>query len=157
MRRGAPSKYDPKNTPRLAGWLARDGKIDDEIADALGITRSTLAEWKKKYPELSDALRKNKDVVDRQVEDSLLKRAMGYDYEKTELEVHVVGDKEFKKKKVIQMHVSPDPVSCIFWLKNRKPDAWRADIKTLDFEKGKGEINQLFDQMKKEAPVAAST
>jgi len=157
MKRGAPSKYDPKNTPRLAGWLARDGKTDDEIAEALGIRRSTLAEWKKKYPELSDALRKNKDVVDRQVEDSLLKRAIGYDYEKTEIEAQMVGGKEVKKKKVTQMHVSPDPISCFFWLKNRKPDVWRADMKAMDFEKAKGEINQMFDQMKAEAAVAPST
>ena len=146
-RRGAPSKYN-KQTPTTAGWLARDGKTDDEIAEALGISRSTLAEWKKKYPELSDALKENKEVIDRKVEDSLLKRATGYNYEKTEIEAAMQGNREVKKKKVIQMHVPPDPVSCFFWLKNRKPDVWRADMKSLDFDKAKGEINDLFNRMK---------
>lgn len=147
MTRGAPSKYD-KQTATTAGWLARDGKTDDEIAEALGISRSTLAEWKKKHPELSDALKRNKDFIDRQVEDSLLKRATGYDYEKTEIEAAMQGNREVKKKKVTQMHVSPDPVSCFFWLKNRKPEQWRADLKSLDFDKMKGEVTDLFNQMK---------
>ena len=146
-RRGAPSKYD-KQTAITAGWLARDGKTDEDIAAALVIVVSTLNEWKKKYPELSEALRRNKEFVDRQVEDSLLKRATGYNYEKTEIEAAMQGSREVKKKKVIQMHIPPDPVSCFFWLKNRKPDVWRADMKSLDFDKMKGEVTDLFNQMK---------
>ena len=64
----------------LAGW-ARQGLIDDQIAGNMGIARSTLSEWKKKYSALSDALKKGKEVVDIQVENALLKRALGYTYD----------------------------------------------------------------------------
>ena len=159
MKRGAPSKYDEKESPRLAGWLARDGKTDKEIASGLGIAESTINEWKKKYPEFSESLKDNKAVIDNKVEDSLLKLCLGYDYEKVELEAHVSGGKEYKKKKTTTMHVSPDPTSIIFWLSNRKKDAWKrnAAVGDIDFEKAKGEISQIFDDMKRGAGTAPST
>lgn len=147
MKRGPKTKYD-KQTAITAGWLARDGKTHEEIAEALGIAESTFHEWLKKYPELSEAIKNNKDVSDNRVVDSLYKRAIGYDYEKTEIEVHVIGEKEFKKKKVIQMHVPGEPTAMIFWLVNRQPDKWKRNPQFIDFEKAKGEINALFDQMK---------
>ncbi|MCM1245993.1 MAG: DNA-packaging protein [Roseburia sp.] len=60
--------------------LARDGLTDEQIAEKIGISRSTLNEWKKKYPDISDTLKRGKDVVDRQVENALLRRALGYRY-----------------------------------------------------------------------------
>ncbi len=62
---------------KIEGW-ARDGLIDEQIAKNMGISVSTLYEWKKKYPEISDALKKGKEVVDREVENALFKRAIGY-------------------------------------------------------------------------------
>ena len=64
----------------LEGW-ARDGLTDEQIAHNMGISRSTLNQWKEKYPDISDTLKKGKEVVDRQVENALLKRALGYHYD----------------------------------------------------------------------------
>lgn len=64
----------------LSGW-ARDGLTDEQIAHNIGISRSTLNEWKKKYSDISDTLKRGKEVVDRQVENAMIKNAMGYDYE----------------------------------------------------------------------------
>lgn len=63
----------------LEGW-ARDGLTDEQIAQCMGIVPSTLYEWKKKHSEISEALKKGKAVIDRQVENALLKRALGYSY-----------------------------------------------------------------------------
>lgn len=57
-----------------------DGLTDEQIAKNIGVTPSTLYEWKKKYSEFSEALKRGKEVVDRQVENALLKRALGYQY-----------------------------------------------------------------------------
>lgn len=46
------------------GW-ARDGLTDEQIAYNIGIRRPTLYDWEKKYPDISDALKKGKEVVDR--------------------------------------------------------------------------------------------
>lgn len=62
---------------KLEGW-ARDGLTDEQIAHNVGIRRPTLYDWKNKHPDISDALKKGKEVVDREVEGSLLRRARGY-------------------------------------------------------------------------------
>jgi hypothetical protein len=54
---------------------------NEQIAHNIGITRQTLNEWKKKFPSISDTLKRGKEVVDRQVENALLKRALGYKYD----------------------------------------------------------------------------
>ena len=70
----------------LQGW-ARDGLTDEQIASNVGIATSTLYEWKKKYKDISEALKKGKEVVDIEVENALLKRALGYEYEETTTEI----------------------------------------------------------------------
>jgi hypothetical protein len=105
---------------KIQGW-ARDGLIDEQIAHNMGITTKTLYEWKNKYGEISEALKKGKEVVDRQVENALLKRALGYTYDETTYEDGV-------ETKRVTKEVTPDTTAQIFWLKNRKPTEWRDKI-----------------------------
>lgn len=120
---------------RLEGW-ARDGLSDEQIAKNVGINKATLYEWIKRFPDISAAIKKGKAPVDFEVENALLKRALGYDYEEetTEIEevpsgkVDAMGQPIMKTKrhiKRIKRHVPGDPAAQIFWLKNRKPDRWR--------------------------------
>lgn len=106
----------------LSGW-ARDGLTDEQIAHNMGISRSTLNEWKKKYSDISDTLKRGKDVIDYEVENSLLKRALGY----RTTEIVRVRDKSGKLKSIreIERDIIPDTTAQIFWLKNRRPDRWR--------------------------------
>ena len=108
---------EPDGLLRLEGW-ARDGLTDEQIAHNMGIHVSTLYEWKKKYSELSDALKNGKEVVDILVENALLKRALGYKYDE-------VTKENGQITKVVTKEVVPDTTAQIFWLKNRKPDEWR--------------------------------
>ena len=111
----------PEGLLKIEGW-ARDGLTDEQIAKNIGISRSTLNVWKDRYSDISDALKKGKDVIDRQVENALLKRALGYEYEevKEKSEDGVITERTVTKKEVV-----PDTTAQIFWLKNRKPDKWR--------------------------------
>jgi hypothetical protein len=143
---GAPSKYNGDDTVKLAGWFARDGVTFDEIAKRLGVSRSTFQLWIKKYPELSDAIKTSKESARYTVEDSLFKRANGYNYEKTEIEVQMLGGKEVKKKKVTTMHVPGDPACMIFYLKTQWKDKYGET--PIEFDKAKGEITDLFNQWK---------
>lgn len=54
----------------LQSW-ARNGLLDEAIAKKIGINKSTLYEWKKKYKDFADALKKGKEVVDIEVENVL--------------------------------------------------------------------------------------
>lgn len=78
-----PGKYQQWITEegliKIEGW-ARDGLTDEQIAHNIGIQRTTLYDWKNKYPDITDTLKKGKEVIDRQVENALLKRALGFEY-----------------------------------------------------------------------------
>lgn len=106
---------------RLQGW-ARDGLTDEQIATNIGINVATLYDWKNKHAEISEALKEGKDAVDRQVENALLKSALGYKYDEVTKELR---DDELVVTKVVHKEVQPNTTAQIFWLKNRKRAEWR--------------------------------
>ena len=130
------SKYEewitPEGLTKIEGW-AMDGLIDTEIAANMGVNPDTLYRWKSKYVEISEALKKGKDVVDRQVEKSLLKRALGFEYNETKnvYETDREGNRILKESTITRKMVAPDTTAQIFWLKNRKPDKWRDKPETV--------------------------
>ena len=109
---------EPEGLTLLEGW-ARDGLTDEQIAGNIGINTSTLYDWKNKFPKISEALKKGKEVVDIQVENALLKRALGYDFQETRVEK---SDKDGTKIIQTLKHIPADTTAQIFWLKNRRPD-----------------------------------
>ena len=123
------AKYDEWITEdgliKLEG-MARDGLTDEQIAQNIGIARSTLSVWKNRFIDISDSLKRGKEVIDRQVENALLKRALGYEYEEVKMVVEKdeKGNEKKRQEKVIKK-VVPDTTAQIFWLKNRKPVEWR--------------------------------
>lgn len=130
MAGGRPNLYETEWKDRLAlvqGW-ARDGLSNEQIATNMGISVKTLYEWQNKYSEFREALKKGKEVVDREVENALLKRAMGYTY--TEIREETDPDGNVRVIKTVK-EVQPDTTAQIFWLKNRKPAEWR-DKKDID-------------------------
>lgn len=136
MARPKRGKYFTHVEPRLIevqGW-ARDGLIDEQIAKNLGVAYSTFRTYRDKHPALSAALKKGKEVVDREVENALLQKALGitktvfkpiklkeviYDEGKRVRETERV---EYAEEEVF---IPPDTTAQIFWLKNRKPNEWR--------------------------------
>lgn len=119
-----PSKYETHVAPRLEeikDWC-RNGATDEEIAKRLGISRDSFYQYKKEFSDFSDTLKETKEIVDAQVENALLKRALGYEYKEV---TKKVVDGELKVTKVITKQVVPDTTAQIFWLKNRRPDKWR--------------------------------
>lgn len=110
----------PDGLTLLTGW-ARDGLTMDQIAHNMGIATCTLMDWKNRFPEVSDALKRGKEVVDMEVESALLKRAMGYDYNETKTEM--IGD-DVVKTTVTVKHIAPDVTAQIYWLKNRMRGKW---------------------------------
>lgn len=79
----------------LEGW-ARNGLTDNQMADNLGISRTTFYKWKNINADFANILKRNKEVVDTEVENALYKAA-----------------------------ISGNTTAMIFWLKNRKYKDWR--------------------------------
>ena len=127
-------KYNEWRTPDgltlLRGW-ARNGLSNEQIAHNIGIAPQTLYEWVKKYPDIGEAIKKNKEVVDIEVENALHKRAIGYSYDEVTRERRVnkaTGEEELVITKRITKHMPADVAAQIFWLKNRRPEYWRDRI-----------------------------
>ena len=119
--RGRPTQYKKEFAP-LAFWMSKAGQTDSEIAEHFGVAPSTICAWKKKFPEFRKALKDGHQCPDRQVEQALFDRAIGYEYE----EVDVIVDEDGETKtKTMTRQKAPDVTAQIFWLKNRLPDKWR--------------------------------
>lgn len=82
----------------LQGW-ARNGLTNEQIASNMDIVVSTLWEWRKKSPKISNALKIGKNEADIQVENALYKAAL-----------------------------EGNTTAMIFWLKNRRSKEWRDKI-----------------------------
>ena len=105
----------------LRGW-ARDGYTDKGIAEKMDIHVSTLYEWKNRYPELDDALKKGKEIIDNEAEEALIKSMLGYEYKETK---KYVDEKGNRKVEEYTKHCQPNVTAIIWWLKNRRPESWR--------------------------------
>lgn len=135
----AKGKYEywlsPDGLTLLSAW-ARDGLTDEEIAKKCGISRSTLSEWKKRYPDIADALNKSKEIVDIEVENALYRKCIGYNATVTKhykLKEIVYDEETGRKISEVErleeveeyIHVPADTNAQKFWLSNRRPDKWR--------------------------------
>lgn len=147
----AKSKWETHVKDKLIlveAW-ARNGLTDEQIAKNLGIAVSTLNDYKNKYSEFSESLKRGKEVIDIEVENALLKRALGYKYNEVTKELIVdkeTGEEELKVTKVVTKEVVPDTTAQIFWLKNRKPEEWR-DKKDIEHS---GNISNPYEGLTKE-------
>ena len=108
---------DEQNLIRIEGW-ARDGLTDEQIAHNMGITSKTLYEWKNKYGDICESLKKGKEIVDFEVENALFQSAM-----------------------------AGNTTAQIFWLKNRRPNKWR-DKREVESSTSDDNINAFIKAIK---------
>ena len=131
----------------LRSWIEEE-LSQRQIADRMGISPSTLREWKSRYPEIREALSPVKssggetpgtsaesrveadtapDINERLVEEALLRRALGYSYTETTYEPVLDDDgrERMLVKRLVEKQAVPDLSAQTFWLKNRNPERWR--------------------------------
>ena len=114
----------------VQGW-AREGLNDEQICKNIGIAPRTFYEWQERFPQFKQAIKKGKAPVDIQVENALLKRALGYDYEETITEIEEIAEgKQRKHVRRVKKHMPPEVGAIVFWLKNRRPSRWRDKIES---------------------------
>ena len=130
----------------LIQMWCREGMLEKDIAKNLGVAVSTFEQYKIDHPELVDSLKRNKEIADYEVENSLYKKCVG---------CYVKEQKAFKCKEVyydennnrcereavqvvdIDTFIPPDTMAMAIWLNNRKPQSWRrnANKEKLDEKK----------------------
>lgn len=151
---GRPTKYDSTILKRVKEW-AKKGLSDAQIAQNLDVSRSTLSDWKNRFPDFLDVITKGKDIADRNVVNSVYKAAQFS--EVTEEHTHIKKDangKEIKEIRRVKKIIPPNPALAIFWLKNRLPDDWRdrredliAMVSKEELQKSANEIQSILNKI----------
>lgn len=129
----------------LEAW-ARDGLTDEQIANNMGISIASFYNYKNKYKEILEALKKGKEVADIEVENALFKRAVGYTTKIMEQKVDRFGEVH---DLIREIHFPPDTTAQIYWLKNRKPDKWRDKVVDTENEEAIANANEILVKIRK--------
>lgn len=139
------AKYDewlePEGLIKIEGW-SKDGLTDEQIAHNMGISRSTLNEWKKKFSDISDTLKKGKEVSDRMVENALYKRAIGY---------HTV-EKKYAPVELTQEEYELHQYNAVKQYREQNPDASPNEIKAVELQVPRFRVALVEEKVKEVLP-----
>ena len=152
MPGGRPTKYKARFIDE-AFELCKEGFTDLKLSKFFKVSKQTLYDWQKEYPEFLDSIRRGKDIFNcLTAENCLLKRIKGGRYSEVTRERVLVqdGDKTVEKKsadgkkrivpklipeiivtKKVSKTLAPDPKSIIYFLNNRDRDRWK-NLKAIE-------------------------
>lgn len=99
----------------------------------MGVHRDTLIEWRKRFSDISDALKRGRENADYEVENELFQSCHTRTVTvRKPIKVKTVkqdGKKKIEEEKVVyaeeQVVVPANITAQIFWLKNRRADKWK--------------------------------
>ena len=115
---------------QVSEWFAL-GLTDKQVANNIGIGLATFYDWKVRYPQFTEAVKKGKDYIVYEVENALAKSAIGYDTEETVTDISIAKDgTKVQHIKKVKKHVAPNATSAIFFLKNKRPEEYRDRVET---------------------------
>lgn len=120
---------------QLVEEWSRSGLTESQISSNLGISRSSLSEYKNKHKELAEALTRGREVAVAQLENALYKRALGFNYEETKVSIRVINGKEVKYTEKSAKYQVPDVGAIIILLKNKDHRNWSDNPAKRDLER----------------------
>ena len=144
------AKYDEWLTEdgllQLTTW-AEDGMDDVHIRQAMGISESTFYAWKKRFPEVSEAIRRGRRCALVQIRQALRERARGgvqvlkkpkkrrireYD----PVTGKCIRDEEIYETYEEEEYIAPDTSAIKFYLTNKDAEHFAEKVEVT----GKGEL-----------------
>ena len=126
---GRKSKYNDC-APLIVQGIA-EGNTYARSCKAAGVSIESFCEWKRRYPQFVEAIKKAENEFRQRIlgelEASLWKRAMGYDFEEVRMEMGADkhGNPVPVKQVKIKKHIPSDTGALIFALTNVAPDKWK--------------------------------
>lgn len=114
----------------ITGW-ARDKLTEKQIAEQkMEVNYSTFNDWKQKYPQLSQAIKKGRTPVAEKIEDNLYSRCEWREVNETFVEERRGKDGQIieTKRRMIKRWVPPSDTAMIFALKQLKREKWGEKI-----------------------------
>lgn len=119
-RGGRQPTYRPEYA-QMVKKLCQQGFTDVEIAEFFQVHVATIYRWRAEYPDFAEATKIGKDETDYRVEQSLLRRAVGYERRTEKVAFH---EGTILRAETVE-HYPGDVKAQQWWLKNRKRDVWR--------------------------------
>ena len=139
---GRPSKYETDVKPRfpeIAEWL-KIGATDKEIAENLGLNKSTFCEYKKQFKELNELIKNSRKKAIQDIKAALFKRAIGFSYEEKTI---TDSEKNGFTTQTVTKYALPDPACAMILLKHwDREGGWTNDPATLALKKEELEIKK---------------
>ena len=146
----------------IHGYM-RQRKTLEAVAEAIGVDERTLRRWRKKYPEIDEALQRGMEPVDFRVESAMYTSACGQIVKlKKPIKIREVVKTKGKGEKVTErieyateeIYVPPDSRAQMNWLRNRDPVHWnmeqRAEV-VLNGTEGEAVMAEIEARMEAEA------
>jgi transcriptional regulator with XRE-family HTH domain len=105
----------------LARRLTQMGSGISQIAEAFGVTETTVYEWMQRHPEFANAITATRHIADEKVAAALYSKAVGFKREAVKAMQHN-GNVVLAK---YEEQLPPDTAAAFIWLKNRQPELWK--------------------------------
>lgn len=138
---GRKSLYDTLVKPYLSKVEEWCQDMDEcQIAERLGVSVSSFENYKRKYPELLQALKNGRQQLVVDLKSALKKKAKGFFYEETKT---TIRDENGKKTQVVEKfkkYAPPDTGAIHLLLKNYDPDWKNDDQTTVDLKREQLEL-----------------
>ena len=136
----------------IAKW-ARDGMTEKHMCKNLRINESTFAVYKNKYPKLKEALKKGKEPFITEIENALVKRAKGFEYEETKTYIKEVDGQSVKYQEKTKKYYPPDVAACYILLKNKDKDdnnvpKWSDNPAKMQLDRELNNIKKQVEELK---------
>jgi len=145
----ARNKYFTNVKPRLRDIEAMCLEMNEnQIANALGVSKASFERYKAEHEELREALRKGKRDLVRELKSALIKKAEGFSYKERKKTIRHIGGEAVTTIEEYEKYSPPDTGAIHLLLKNldetwRNDDRETMDLKRqrLEMEKEKNEAN----------------
>ena len=126
----ATGKYQRWLTPEGLGCVeawARDGLSDEQLAKKMGCSTSTLYDWYRKHPDISEAATRGRSGAREQILNSLFQKAKGFSVMvKVPMRVRRGGDEEIEIVEK-EEYFPPDERAARLWLNAHERQLLRDD------------------------------
>ena len=157
MATGRKSKYESHIKPKfekIDEWL-NDGASEKQCAQSLGVSYATWNNYKNQYEEFNELCSKPRTGLVDSLRSTLVKRAMGFQYEEKKQYITQELDPITKqpignpvmKTEIFTKQALPD-VTAIFGALNLYDEEYVKDKKQYDLKKQELELRKLSVEMK---------
>lgn len=141
---GRKGKYESHVLPYLEQITEWYGDLDEaQIAtEKLGISVSSFENYKKRYPELQEALKKGKKHLISELKTTLKRKAKGFYYEESKTTTKNGAEGITHTTETFRKYAQPDLGAIHLLLKNLDPDWTNDDQTTISLKREQLEISR---------------